>query len=113
MLATVPEQISAWAGALLAVSAAFKRTWPGRFLRWLWHRNITQPADERFARRVGSTVAPLIDGVKAAARIQHDEQNERLDAIRDAVGEHATRLTDIELALTTPTRRTTRKETAA
>lgn len=111
MLAAVKEiteaatVVTKWTAVPVAISAAWSRTPTGKAFRWVWKRLVTEPADQRFGRRVGLTVAPLIDDVKAKAKTQHDEQNVKLDAINSRLDDHADRLTDIETAITNPPRR--------
>lgn len=74
----------------------------GAGIRWLWHRNITQPLKSASKTLIRDTVGPLVDDVKANAKAQHDEQNQKLAAIDAQLTEHSRRMSLIEDHITRP-----------
>ena len=120
MLAAVKEiteaatVVTKWTAVPVAISAAWSRTPTGKAFRWVWKRLVTEPADQRFGRRVGLTVAPLIDDVKAkvaAAREkplaehgenQHTERERGVDNINSSKGGTGTSYTLRRLARDAP-----------
>lgn len=71
------------AGAALTLAALWSKTPVGKFVRWLWRRNVSDPAGQWARHQIEATVNPMLESVKAevmaASRAQHDEQNEKLD----------------------------------
>ena len=85
MIAAAPQfvtDIAIVVGALIATSTFVGIVSRWSLTRWVWRRLVTEPGDARFARRAGLAVGPLIEGVRAAAKAQHDEQNLKIDEIR-------------------------------
>lgn len=83
-------------GAIVAPFAPFIR-------RYLKARRTRR--DAALAATIAGVMRPEIDGIRAAARSQHDEQNVKLDGIRDQIadiasahGDHLARH-DIEIAV--------------
>lgn len=70
-------------GAALTLAALWSKTPVGKFVRWLWRRNVSDPAGQWARHQIEATVNPMLESVKAevmaASRAQHDEQNEKLD----------------------------------
>jgi hypothetical protein len=92
----------AWtAGAIVAMGVIWKSP-IGTLLRWLLRRNIVQPLKAASRTLIHDTVGPLVDDVKANARAQHDEQNEKLAAIDSRLTDHSRRLSLIEDHITRP-----------
>lgn len=98
----------AWYGWLIVVSGTvgmlgvIGKSPVGRAVRWLWRRNIAHPLSSAAAGLVHDTVRPLIDEVKANAKVQHDEQNDTLQTIKATLAEHGQRLVLIEDHITRP-----------
>lgn len=77
-------------GVLAALTASLLPRAPlGRVVRWLWRRNVSQPVGAWAQRVVRDTVEPMIAAsraeIMAASRCQHEEQNNKLDAIEGRV----------------------------
>lgn len=66
-------------GSVLAIITLIGVVTRWRLTRWVWRQLVVEPGDERFARRATLAVKPLIDGVREAAKAQHDEQNEAIE----------------------------------
>lgn len=86
-------------GVALTMSALWSKTPVGKFVRWLWRRNVSDPAGQWARHQIESTVDPMLAAVKAevmaASRAQHEEQNEKLDhatAQRAAIHDRLDRL---------------------
>lgn len=66
-------------GSTLAIITLVGIVTRWRLTRWVWRQLVVEPGDERFSRRSTLAVKPMIDGVREAAKAQHDEQNEAIE----------------------------------
>lgn len=67
-------------GVFVALTAFYRSPW-GRPLRFVIDKLFVEPRAERMRADITAVVGPLIDSAKAAAKAQHDEQNNAIEQL--------------------------------
>lgn len=95
------ETLGIVAGSVAAVGVIWKSP-IGTGVRWLLRRNVAEPLKAASRSVIHDTVGPLVADVKANAKAQHDEQNDKLGKIETRLVDHSRRLSQIEEFVTAP-----------
>ena len=65
-------------GVFVALTAFYRSPW-GKPIRYVIDKLFVEPRAERRRADITAVVAPLIEGARAAALAQHDEQNNAIE----------------------------------
>lgn len=121
-------QLAAYAAALAAISALWRKSPVRRVVAWLWRRNVSGPIGGWAERNIAATVHPIVQASRDAALAQHEEQNalmaaqsaamaegftavnHRLDRNAKTIERHTEQISELERDLRAPRTRRTRHD---